>query len=344
MQWVVRDRFAALAVLYYALAPGLVFLFGIAAAAANRGRLRRVALATCLVAAAWWLQCSVAWVGVARRPPSISAPSGAGSADGPTTRLLLWNVARGVRGWDAIANYVRDLDTDLVVLVEADRRDGSQLDFWRRTLTGHSVASAGEGLIVAAKGTLRRRMRRHLAAGCVVAVFDVSLPGAALQLVAVDIKSRPTFDRGPALTALADLVAGLQYRGAPVVVAGDFNTPPGSVHLLPLRQHLRNAAESAGIGWIDTWPQPVPLLCLDQVWLDPRLWAVQRLAAWTPLSDHRPVLVTFRFAPSTNGHHASRGGPSYRRTPNEGPAGCRHLAGRNACDTHPSHRAARDPL
>ncbi|RMG34584.1 MAG: hypothetical protein D6725_14035 [Planctomycetota bacterium] len=295
MQWFVRDRWSPLAVVYYALPPAGVFAVNLAAVLTARGTLRRVALMGLPAAAAWWCHMSTPWSFVFEPPRRDLIPSESPAERHGAHKLLLWNVARGVHGWAALADRIRSENADLVVLVEAEPTGGARLAFWRAALPEYHVLPADGGLIVAAKGRLRRRMRRHLDAGCIVGLFDVRLNDATeLQLVAVDIKSRPTFDRGPALRALGRLVERLTRTGPPVLLAGDFNTPLGSVHFIPIRQFLDNAAERAGRGWLDTWPVPFPLMALDQVWLEPPLTAVRRTAGWSRLSDHRPVRVFFR--------------------------------------------------
>lgn len=72
---------------------------------------------------------------------------------------------------------------------------------------------------------------------------------------------------------------------------GDFNTPPDSVHFKPIRQGFRNAFEIRGNGYSATWPIPLPLLTIDQIWTSHGIRVSRCECAWSWYSDHRPLLA-----------------------------------------------------
>jgi len=73
---------------------------------------------------------------------------------------------------------------------------------------------------------------------------------------------------------------------------GDFNTPVDSVFVAPLAERLTNAFQARGNGYYVTWPVPLPVLSLDQVWASREVELRDCELGWTWRSDHRPVVVT----------------------------------------------------
>ncbi len=79
------------------------------------------------------------------------------------------------------------------------------------------------------------------------------------------------------------------------MLLGDFNTPVDSVWLSAIRARFDNAFEVAGNGILATWPLPLPVLALDQVWVSDQLGVSCAKIGWSMLSDHRPVFTEIRF-------------------------------------------------
>ena len=73
---------------------------------------------------------------------------------------------------------------------------------------------------------------------------------------------------------------------------GDMNTPARSIHLDTLRKTFRNTFEERGNGFYHSWPMPLPVLSLDQVWINKRIYVGSCELQWTLHSDHRPMVCT----------------------------------------------------
>ena len=80
-----------------------------------------------------------------------------------------------------------------------------------------------------------------------------------------DHRSDPDLSRKHALKKLDEAID--HFAGRPLVLMGDFNLPVDSAYLSHIRASLTNAFDVSGSGFQETWPVPVPLLSLDQVWL-----------------------------------------------------------------------------
>lgn len=91
------------------------------------------------------------------------------------------------------------------------------------------------------------------------------------------------------------LAAALEARsGLPTLVGGDFNLPPESRLLDPLRVRFCSAFEGASWGYGYTCPEPWPWARIDGVFVDPA-WTVTRARVAPAFgSDHRGLLATVR--------------------------------------------------
>ncbi len=241
---------------------------------------------------AFMLLC-LAWWGVracALRPAYASESS---------DRLVTWNVARGRLGWDAIAQRLLRLAPDVFVLVEAEyRRDGPRPALSRR-LPDHTVVMGVGGVLVGARGAVELVETGWLEPAGRFLLCDVQITGRGVRLLAVDVPSSFLESRRGPLQDIAERVAREGDR--PLIIAGDFNTPTDSVLLRNLRLRATNAFEVSGSGYFPTWPNPLPVLAIDQVWGAGGVRFASCRAAWTLLSDHRPVIAEFIVPPAARG-------------------------------------------
>jgi endonuclease/exonuclease/phosphatase (EEP) superfamily protein YafD len=111
----------------------------------------------------------------------------------------------------------------------------------------------------------------------------------ALTLLLVDFEIRLRENRSRAFAQLDELIAA--HRDEPLIVMGDFNTPRESVHFDSWRREMREPFATAGHGFAETWPIPLPVLALDQMWLGGRWRAVHCELGWSLQSDHRAIIT-----------------------------------------------------
>ena len=220
-------------------------------------------------------------------------------------RVVTWNVARGVLGWEGVADSLEKNDPTLAVLVESGDDDagvdvaggGGSTAFWKARFPDHFVARPGGAITILSRGPLGRTEFVGLPGGGSLAVTTASLGGRRVSVLAVDLPADPFADRGAPLRAVAERAAALAAL-RPTVVAGDFNTPPDSVHFGPLRRAgFGHAFERHGRGYAATWPVPAPVLHVDHVWLSPGFEVGEAWHGWIAHSDHRPVLVPAQVSP-----------------------------------------------
>ena len=207
-----------------------------------------------------------------------------------STRILFWNVNRGFRGYDGIAEEIMEYQAEVVALAEAT--EGGQLaETWRQRCPGYTVATSGSGMVFLVRGSIEILETGRSGIVSRWRLARVKGKSQPFLLLLIDVTSHPLRSRQPAFD---DVVALLnRYPNEPFVIAGDFNTPTNSVRYEELRTICRNSFEVAGNGLRETWPVVLPVLALDQLWGNKRINWQACEHGWSARSDHRPVVAEF---------------------------------------------------
>ena len=280
----VRDSIDGLAILFYLtpwpiIAAGSAVLTFFWSQKKRRGPAQALACLM-IVAAITWLESSLfPEVGPVRRG---------------ALRVVHWNVSRPQRGLPAIARWLREQDADIIALAEGHGRMSSTLARWQAEFPGYQVMEFPGEMTCLVRGKILAQESHIFAANSYCALLHVEIRGHPFTLLQVDIDPKPTRSRRQALANLTALAR--PYFDGNFILLGDFNTPRESAHLDPLRLAMTNAFETAGRGLAETWPMPLPVLSLDQIWSSHHLRAVHCEHGLSLRSDHRAVVADFAFA------------------------------------------------
>lgn len=242
-------------------------------------------------------------------------PRGAAIVAGPGTprwelRVLEANVKGSKDVLDALAKVIQREQPDIVVVIEIPSYQGKYL------LEGLGLGAHWPFVISPDVGTQWRDMLmsrfplhqlhfdgdtdRYQGVFAYQRSCFVDAPGGRFVLTAMHPPSpreAQSWARGNEWTSRLAEVCGqfLIRTGAPVVIAGDFNTTPSGLRhrIMRSRSGLRPSDELGG--WSGTWPSTLPgplRLSIDRVWVTPDVQFISRQVLEDVGSDHRPTLVT----------------------------------------------------
>lgn len=220
--------------------------------------------------------------------------SGQPSREPDDLRVVLWNVSRPTRQFPSIAHRLREFDADIIAIAEALPRGENDRTRWSSEFGDRAVEFGAGNMLCLIRGEVTARESGLLTYGSYYSRFDVRIKGRDLRIVQADVSGVLTHSRRVPLARLGEIASSLRDR--PLIVLGDLNTPRDSVHFAPLRENFANTFERAGIGSGETWPMPLPVLSLDQIWCSSALVPVRCRHAITFRSDHRPVVAELRFS------------------------------------------------
>jgi len=92
-----------------------------------------------------------------------------------------------------------------------------------------------------------------------------------------------------------DLLRWAEAESDPVILAGDFNTPPAGMVYAELRRKLSDSFVDAGWGWGFTFPSRLPQLRIDYIFHSPSLRTIRCEVGSAAGSDHRPVFAVLDY-------------------------------------------------
>lgn len=238
---------------------------------------------------------------------------------GPTLRVLTYNAKTGSGHLDAKAELVRSANADALVLLEPPLdwvhlylAGGGGLDNyhtgWRPTgawsgcpllLSKHPVDEHSIAL-----APLRRKLWDHF-----YRLEILRTPAGPVALIQAHARSprRPARWRTglEQLLLLADAVKELQERtGLPVIVAGDFNSPPTGLRAraFALRSGLIRAKPMAiATGTFPAWLPSWAGVAIDDLYASPGITLVSWKVTGSAGSDHRAVIVELRLPQGASG-------------------------------------------
>ncbi len=274
----VRDSVAGLSTLYY-MTPLALIVFG-AGFCFLTSRWKQKKLTSLfwslifVTVSAWWIQTD--WSFQTRAEETKN-----------DITILLANLAR-TKDLGTIASKIREIEPDIVVLVEAMVTTDADREVWKATFPEYNYSMINGGTQLLAKGKIGPPWVKALKDGSKLSRSIVTIDGVDLHCYVVDIKSTITVSREYAIEELANFTT--KSTGQPALIMGDFNTPPDSVHFNILRENHVNLFETAGRGYATTWPHPIPVLALDQIWVNQNIVPIGCEHHVNFRSDHRIVV------------------------------------------------------
>ncbi len=214
-------------------------------------------------------------------------PLGLPVQDKPQYKLIHWNVFSAHLGWESVKNKVIAEAADIYFLTEVkdlpleEFKEALGEDYQLRTFSDLAILARGE----LEGGEWLNRSKK-------LKVFKLSwkFDGNELILFPTDLGSNPLFARHPNLTKLNKFMEEQQ----PDFVVGDFNAPRRSIALESMPKGYYHAYDRVGKGWGYTWPQPFPVLAIDQCILSDQIHPVSYQLGGDWVSDHRMQKFEFQ--------------------------------------------------
>lgn len=267
--------------LFYALPRPVLAGFAILAAITAPSILqRRICAGLGMLCVAWVLMQDVAW----HSPPEPQQ-------DAP--RAVFWNVGRDLVDDVQVVDQLLAEQPLVLGLVETGLLADDWLTRWKTQHPEFEIHAQHPGLLLAIRGKMLDQGSVPLPNNAHLFWIQAEIDGHPLTVAVVDIAANPWISRRE---PLAELSAWLAARSeTPVMLMGDFNTPIESAWMSPLRDNYREASLTAGSGYLPTWPWPVPVLKLDQIWLNRHVEVRRAWQAGTWHSDHRIQGLEFQW-------------------------------------------------
>jgi vancomycin resistance protein VanJ len=240
------------------------------------------------------------------RVPLRTAPAPTGTP----LRVMTFNIEHGAEGVARIAAVVRQERPDVLCLQEVNgyQRLPDPLPELRRLLPGWHAVRSEEVATFSRLPILSERTHRMPArSGRVILETVLQTPAGRLTVLNVHLStatagqslarrasSLPVYLRLTAAVRaaqVAELLRVAERASPPLVVAGDFNTPPRGLIYRRMAARFQDAFAAAGSGLGYTYPANGPVLRIDYLFAGEGIAVQQCAPRKTNASDHRPLVA-----------------------------------------------------
>jgi vancomycin resistance protein VanJ len=225
-------------------------------------------------------------------------------------RVMTWNTAALRGGPLGVLAAIQSESPDVLLLQEISRDRGPDpLPWLEARLPGWSAVRGGDVAIMSPH-RLGRTRRFPMEAGRstrVILQVPLRLGKRTVELITCHFSTalpRPLHERiwthprhsmevaaAVRVRQSEKLLAIAERTPRPLIVGGDFNSPPGSVAYQRMADQLQNAFTAAGSGFGWTFPTSFPLLRIDHLFVSPDLRVLNCRVLDPAASDHRPVVA-----------------------------------------------------
>lgn len=262
--------------------------------------------------------------------PALSPSDGSAQASSlPALRVMTYNIQHGGTGVESVAAAIRSLKPDVACLQEVNAIDIDPYVQLQAALPEYRIERVNEIAMAVKRSLPVRAVRPHrliplspeeeaqatwLAARILyldALEVEVEVEGQPVSLVSAHLMT-PLYTRFRRLGEQSSLdaqeqtaairsqqIQGLLQVGAaishPLIVCGDFNTPPRGLLYRRLTHRWQDAFSACGLGYGYTYPAKYPVLRIDHIFTANGAQAKSITQPAIRATDHRPVVAEITF-------------------------------------------------
>jgi vancomycin resistance protein VanJ len=219
-------------------------------------------------------------------------------------RVMTYNLY----GKPATSAVLRAANAD-IICVQESRDENGLLKTLKAALPKFFVAHEGE-ITILSRYPIRTRKVQHLSRSWrTILEVDVDVGGTLVRVVSVHFNTlniqggnyyrthpqttpkRVTDSIADRLETMQKLLEIAKRSNIPLLVMGDFNTPPRGHLYSTLKQELEDAFSATGWGFGYSFRSDLPSLRIDYVWVNRFVRPTRAFMIDTRASDHRPLIA-----------------------------------------------------
>jgi len=203
--------------------------------------------------------------------------------------ILFWNVAKKQElQIKIITNKIETFDPNIIALVETKNLKDSEVDTLQNKFKNYQFKKVDGEMLIGIKGSINHVYYKYVEDSHKYNYIEITLDNIKRKLLIADISASPFINKEKPLTAI------LEFSEAQNIdfLIGDFNTPYESVHFKNYHKNF-NSFHTYGNGFTATWPYGIPLLELDQIWLNKKHQPVILIKEQYSKSDHKLLVAEY---------------------------------------------------
>lgn len=279
MHFVIKDRIYPISVLYYATPLHLLIIFGLVLALLFYKQ-KRVLIGLLLLTGTMSFYFSKHYFGTPIKIDSTAT----------TTKILLWNVAKNKPlPTDVLIRHIRESGAKIVALVEAEHVSKQDKQNLEAALPNFQFKTLYGKMLVAVKGTIEKVTFEDEALVYKFNYIHATIDQQPISIMIVDVYAGPMLNKQIPLGIILDFTR----KNTVNILLGDFNTPLESIYFDDFRTKFKSFHHYSN-GLTSTWPLPIPMIEIDQIWLDRELQPLELQKYCYGVSDHKLLIAEFR--------------------------------------------------
>lgn len=212
----------------------------------------------------------------------------------PIKSILYWNVANHkANNWPVLAEVIKEHSIDILILLEVKELSPKQSANLEAILPNYQTQYLRGNMFIAIKGQMEHL--EYIGENTMnpkndfrINLIDLKIDTIKYRLAAIDIYASPEQRRKSAMNNIIEYAT----KNNVDFIIGDFNTPYESLFFDNYKINYNSLREYQK-GFTFTWPSILPLLEIDQVWMQKKYRPIQLKKYFNDDSDHAMLIATF---------------------------------------------------
>ncbi|MCK7588971.1 endonuclease/exonuclease/phosphatase family protein [Subsaxibacter sp. CAU 1640] len=278
IHFVIKDRFPYISVLFYASPLPLIILFGILVAIFWRKQ-KNLFYGILLSLIALNIYFSIHYFGSKQE----AAP------ESTITNVLFWNVAKQKPlPVKILVEHINASNPFIVALVEAREVSDDDIKVLKSSLPDYTVQILDGEMLVLVKGAISSYVYESLSDVYKFNHLNIEIDNEQTSVMLADVYASPLLNKEIPL----DYISKAMDKYKVDVLVGDFNTPYESVFFNNIKEKYVSFHDCS-LGMTATWPVPVPLIEIDQVWICNKFKLLKMEKHTYDVSDHKLLIASY---------------------------------------------------
>lgn len=279
IHFILKDYFYPISIIFYAFPPTILILIGLWFCVINR-KSKRILIMLVLL-------CSILTFSWFKNYYFINKPL----LKGMTSSILFWNVAKNKQfPLDIITEKVNVYKPTIIGLVEASHMTDSHKNKLIEKFPDYEFQILKGDMFIGIKGKINDIAYNSLDKSHKFNMINATINKKKISILLVDIYASPFINKKQPLNIINEYATKHQVE----FIIGDFNTPYESVHFKEYFQNFQNFHQYSD-GFTATWPYGIPLLELDQIFINKSMQPSSMTKFNYFVSDHQLLIGKFTY-------------------------------------------------
>nr|WP_321225222.1 endonuclease/exonuclease/phosphatase family protein [uncultured Psychroserpens sp.] len=277
LHFLIKDNLFPLSILFYASPMPIIIAIGLILLVIffRRKKIRILLIVVCSMLTALWL-----FNDYKSTKPTLSLD---------TTKVLFWNLAkRNSLPIETLKSQISNNKPEILAFVEAPKEILTNFEALKLELPDYNFKVLDGAMLVAAKGSITLLDFVYEDDLQKSAILEITTKQQRTKIMIVDATANLFVDKKIPLNHILDLAN--KYKVDCIV--GDFNAPYKSAFFDAFKNNYKSF-HNYNNGFTATWPNGIPLLELDHVWLSKKYKPVLLKKNYSKDSDHALLIAEY---------------------------------------------------